>query len=117
VADASPSGLEVIYGNAGKLSLAKGFAPKIPKGETEYDYNVFNPSLATLSYTPKTGIFKGSFKLYYDGIDPKNNKLQHKTIGVSYTGVMVPDGGELRGLGTGSATINKVKHGVPVRLE
>jgi len=100
-----------------KLSLAKGVTPKIPKGETAYDYTGVNPSLATLSYTAKTGIFKGSFKLYYDGVDPKNGKLQHKTVNVPYTGVMVPDNGVLTGLGTGTATINKVKHGIPVFLE
>jgi len=36
---------------------------------------------------------------------------------VSYTGVMVPDGGSLVGLGTGTATINKQKIGIPVFIE
>jgi len=114
--EAFPLGLEVVYGNSGKLSLEKGVAPKVPKGGTAYDYSGVNTANTTLSYTAKTGIFKGSFKLYYDGWDAKG-KLQHKTVNVPYTGVMVPDNGVLTGLGTGTATINKVKHGIPVFLE
>jgi len=74
------------------------------------------PSGATLSYTAKTGIFKGKFSLYYDGTDAKG-KLQHKATGVSYSGAMVPDGGSFTGFGTGAATINKQKVGMGVWLE
>ena len=31
-----------------------------------------------IAYTPKTGLFKGNFKLYYDGLNDKGT-LQHKT--------------------------------------
>jgi len=62
-------------------------------------------------------LFKGAFKMYYDGDDAKSGKLQHKTFSVSYTGAMVPQDGELRGMGTGTTTINKEKVGIPVRME
>ena len=59
---------------------------------------------------------EGKFSLYYDGIDGKG-KSQHKAVSVPYSGVIVPDGGGERiGLGTGTATINKQKVGVPVFL-
>jgi len=114
--EAFPSGLFVVV-NGQKLSLPKGVAPKKEKGTTEYDYHVsMNPSTATLSYAAKTGIFKGSFKMYYDGLDAKG-ALQHKVVNVSYSGAMVPKDGELRGLGTGTTTINKEKCGMAVFLE
>ena len=117
VTNALPWALDVRYDTTGlKLTLDKGIAPKIPKGETDYDYNVTNPSGATLTYTPKTGIFKGSFKTYFDGLDNKTGKPQHKVFTVPYTGLMVPDGGSLTGMGIGTATINKQKIPIPVYL-
>ena len=82
---------------------------------TMNDYTGFNPSLATISYTAKTGIFKGSFKLYYDGPNVKG-ALQHTTVSVPYTGIMVPGGTALTGYGTGTVTINKQKIGTPVYI-
>jgi len=73
-----------------------------------------NSSGAKITYTAKTGVFKGSFKLYCEGVDTAKGKHQSKTASVSYSGVMVPDNGELIGLGTGTVTINKVKYGIPV---
>jgi hypothetical protein len=100
-----------------KWSLPKATPPK--KAGTAYVYSgegMSNPSGATLMYTAKTGLFKGAFKLYYDGIDAKG-KAQHKTASVSYTGVVVPmEEGGFTGLGSGTATINKQKTGVPVWL-
>jgi len=52
--------------------------------------------------------------LYYDGFDAKG--LQHKTVSVSYAGVMVPQDGGFLGLGTGTATLNKQKVGMPMFL-
>ena len=107
---ATPSGL--------KLSIDKGAAPKKPKGEDAYDYEAVrdrNPALATLSYTAKTGVFKGKFNLYYDGLNAKG-ALQHKAVSVPYAGLMIPHEGALIGLGTGTATVNKRKHGIPVFL-
>ena len=60
-------------------------------------------------------MFKGTFKLYYDGV--VNGLLKHTIVSVPYAGVMVPNGGAPIGLGTGTATINKIKCGVPVYLD
>ncbi|MCL1888191.1 MAG: InlB B-repeat-containing protein [Kiritimatiellaeota bacterium] len=107
---AFPLNLPVAVSGA-KVSLPKGVAPK--KAADGYDYAGVNPSTATLSYTAKTGLFKGSFKIYYDGTDAK---ATHKAVSVSYTGLMVPVNGTLTGLGAGVATVNKQKIGIPVRL-
>jgi len=113
VDEAFPSGLSF----DGKFKLPKATTPKLDWGNGEYDYSGENPSGATLTYTAKTGLFKGSFKLYYDGYDLRE-KFQHKTFSVSYSGVMVPvEGGGLLGLGTGTATVNKQKVGLSVRIE
>jgi hypothetical protein len=115
--EAFPLSLDVLYGSNSNLSLARGVAPKKPaKGETAYDYNVTNPSLATLTYTVRTGLFKGSFKVYFDGNDAKGS-LQHKTVNVPYFGAMIPgEDGNLLGFGIGTATINKEKIPIPVFL-
>jgi hypothetical protein len=49
-------------------------------------------------------------------VDAKG-KAQHKTVSVSYTGVVVPmEEGGFAGLGTGIATVNKQKVAIPVLL-
>jgi len=93
-----PSGLEV-FTSGTKLSLAK-------KGPS-------NPSGATLSYNAKTGVFKGKFSLFCTDFSGRD-----KATSVPYAGVMRPqDDGRLSGEGIGTATINKVKFGIPVFLE
>ena len=119
---AYPVGLNVIADIAkSKLSLAKGVAPVKPVKDAEqvYDYSGTNSALATLSYTAKTGIFKGGFKLYFDGT--KGTALQHKTASVSYAGVLTPvrdaDHADWPiGLGCGPVTVNKLKYPVSVEL-
>lgn len=101
--------------------LPKSTPPKKSgKGsEVSYDYSadgMVNPSGATLKYTAKTGLFKGAFKMYFDGVDLKG-KVIHRTAKVSYIGVMVPVDGVMVGLGSGTATVNRQKIGVPVYLE
>lgn len=59
-------------------------------GETWYEYEGDNPAGATLSFTARTGIFKGKFTLYYDYYD-LNGRFQHKTVSVPYAGVMLQD--------------------------
>ena len=97
----------------GKFSIVKGKAPK--KVGTVYDYAAaeLNPSMATISFNPKTGLFKGSFKMYFDGWNAAG-KPQHKVFSVPYTGVFYPHGGNLWGSGMGTTTINKGKTGVIV---
>ena len=116
VSEAFPWDLPITVAGA-SWSLPPATAPK--KDGTEYIYSgegMNNPSVAKLTYTAKTGIFKGTFKLYFDGEDTKE-VFQHKTADVPYMGVMVPteDGG-VTGLGTGTVTINKQKIEVPVFL-
>ena len=64
----------------------------------------------------KTGLFKGSFEMYYDGFGT-NSSLKSNTFSVPYSGVMMPDGGRLTGIGVGTLTINKQKIPVPVFLD
>jgi len=92
-----PSGVEVFI-SGGKPSFAK-------KGPS-------NPSGATLSYNAKTGVFKGKFSLFSTDFSGRE-----KATGVPYAGAFVPQDGALTGFGTGTATINKVKYGIPVYLE
>jgi len=100
--------------SGGKLSLPKGTAPKLQKnGEIEWDNP--NPYCATLSYTAKTGLFKGAFKLHYAGYD-RNDKPNLKAFSASYTGLMVPQDGVMVGFGMGSVTVNKQKIPVEVGL-
>jgi len=96
-----------------KWTLPKATAPK--KTGLAYTYVGANPSGAALAYTAKAGLFKGTFKLFYDGTDTRGN-AQHKTISVSYTGLMVQEEGALVGLGMGTATINATKVALPVTL-
>ena len=101
-----------ISGN--KWALPKATKPK--KVDGMFDYATENPAAAKLSFTAKTGLFKGSFKLYFDG-ENAAGKLQHKAVNVPYQGVMVPlEGGGHVGAGIGTTTINREKHGIPVFL-
>ena len=94
--------------SAKHLSLPPPTPPA--KEGSDYAYYGSNPSAATLTYTPTTGTFKGAFKLYYDAPG------HHKTTRVAYAGVMLPAGGSMIGAGTGTATINKQKISIPIRI-
>jgi len=96
-------------GNNTKLSLGSATPPK-KIGTTHFEYDGANPCAVTISYTPKTGLFKGSFKLYYEGFDAKGVKLM--TFNVPYSGVMV--NGKGPGYGVGTATIDKQKFSIPI---
>ena len=74
---------------AGKVQLAKD-------GTVDATKLLDNPSALKLTYTAKTGAFKGSFKVYSD----VNGKP--KGVTVNGTGVLVD------GVGYGAATIKKV---------
>ena len=118
---AFPDGIEAAFA-AGKFTLPKADTLKKPaKTEAQvYDYNGDNPSGAKLTYTAKTGIFKGSFKLYYDGT--KGGVLQHKAVTVNHIGVLTPKRDAFYkdwplGLGTGTVKIGAEKVGIGVMLE
>ena len=88
-------GLPVSMSAAGKMSMPKGKAPtRYGKGKPDdpywYDYNALSP-MTTLTFTPATGIFKGTSKVYYDAYVGPSLTLQHKTVSVPYSGVMIQD--------------------------
>ena len=55
---------------------------------TWYEYDETNPANATLSFTARTGLFKGGFSLCYDY--EAGGKLIHKAVSVPYAGVLTP---------------------------
>ena len=119
---AYPDGIEAAFA-AGKFTLPKADTLKKPAktDPQKYDYiSGPNPSGAKLGYTAKTGIFKGSFKLYYDGT--KGGVIQHKAVTANYTGVLTPKRDTFYkdwplGLGTGTVKIGAGKVGIAVELE
>ncbi len=67
-----------------RLVAEKGVAP-IKVGDA-YVYTGANSALATLSFAATTGIYKGSFNLYYDYT--LNGRLTHKVVKTNYSGVL-----------------------------
>ena len=84
---------------AGKVQLAKDGSGSVDETKTGD-----NPSALKLTYTAKTGAFKGSFKAYSDV------RGKPKGVTVNVTGVLVD------GVGYGAATIKKVG-GVSVTIK
>ncbi len=110
-----------------RMKIARGDRPvKISEdGETRYVYGRVNPNMVTLSFTARTGIFKGRYTLYYDYYDDRD-RFQHKAVRVPYVGVMLrdPETGRLEtGLGHClfpskdlELKAYKIKPSFPVRL-
>jgi len=123
-AAALPEGIAVTAAG-GRLTMAKGVKPMPVNGV--YDYSGPNSSLATLTFTAKTGIFKGNFNLYYDY--SLNGKPTHTVVSVPFTGVLTPVrsslfAGSPAGQGYGLVPDNdpavktlRLKRSVPVWLE
>ena len=104
-----PDGVSVAQSGAKwtVASGAKGGKVVLKKGTTEVDEGKLgaNPSGLKITYTAKTGTFKGSFKAYVlEGGKPKATT-------VNVTGVLVD------GVGYGTVSIKKVAGGVPVTVE
>ena len=99
-----PDGVPVAGGakwtvpKAGKVQLTR-------EGTVDEAKLLDNPSALKLTYTAKTGTFKGSFKAYADA----NGKPKATTASV--TGVLVD------GVGYGAATVRKPAIAVPVTIE
>ena len=85
-----------------RLTVPRGTRPlKVGEdGAVWYEYEGDNPSMATLSFSARTGIFKGRFTVYYDFYDA-SGRFQHKAVKVPYAGVMLADP-ETGGLQDGS---------------
>ena len=58
-----------------------------------YEYNAQSP-MTTLAFTPSTGIFRGTSKAYYDHVYG-DGRVQHTTLSVPYSGVMIQNRGKL----------------------
>ena len=106
IVDLLPDG-EPVIPKGGKWSFNKNATVKLSKDKTTYtidDKNgKTNRSSMKLTYTPKTGVFKGSFKLYaLEGVDGKK-KLKKYTVNV--IGFVVD------GKGIGEATCKKPNGG------
>ena len=85
----APEGVPVAAA-AGRMTIAKGVKPRkvAEDGDTWYEYDEVNPANATLSFTARSGLFKGKFILFYDY--DLNGALQHKAVSVPYAGVLTP---------------------------
>ena len=75
-----------VTANGSRLTLTRGKRP--PASNGVYDYSEENSAQATLSFSARTGIFKGTFNLYYDY--RQGDLLNHKTVRVPYAGVLTP---------------------------
>jgi hypothetical protein len=105
--------------------MAAGTKPTASGGV--YTYSGGNAALATLTFTAKTGIFKGKFNVYYDYT--LNDKPAHKAVSVPYAGVLTPVRDEAfadepAGLGhclvpdnEATAKTYKIKRSFPVTLD
>ena len=93
------NGAKWVLPKAGKVQLAKDGSGSVDETKTGD-----NPSALKLTYTAKTGAFKGSFKAYSDV------RGKPKGVTVNVTGVLVD------GVGYGAATIKKVG-GVSVTIK
>jgi len=85
VTNALPDSIAVT-GVGSNMKIAAGSRPVKTNGT--YTYAGENPSLATIAFTRRTGIFRGRFFVYYDyGL---NSVSIHKTATVSYAGILTP---------------------------
>ena len=105
-AEASPNGLVLAVNAAGTaLSAPKADSPKKGSEPGEYDYGdtngdgESNPSGLTVSFAKATGIFKGSFSVYYDYVSAQDDTKEengetwaHVAKKVSCEGVLTPSG-------------------------
>ncbi len=69
-----------------RLSITRGTAPVLSGGA--YDYSAENSAMATFSFTSRTGIFTGTFNLYYDNL--LTGRLRHVIVRAPYAGVLTP---------------------------
>jgi len=103
-----------------KFNLPKPTSPVLDRAINRYTYPGDNVYGAKLTYNAKTGLFKGSLKVYCDGWDV-NGKAVFRAFNVPYTGVMLRARSPAYeywspGWGIGTTTINKEKVPVSVLL-
>ena len=95
---------EPVIAKSGKWAFNKAASVKLSKDKSTAEWNTSNGktnlSAIKLAYMPKTGLFKGSFKLYaLEGASGGNKKL--KKYSAKVTGVVVD------GNGFGQASVKK----------
>ena len=110
---------EPVIAKKGKWSFAKAASVKWAKDKETGDYDLIvddkkgkntNYSGLKLTYMPKTGAFKGSFKLYsLEETSSGKTKLKKYTVNVS--------GAVVGGVGYGTAVLKKFDCKWPVRVE
>lgn len=68
-----------------RLVSVSGAKPALAE-DGAYDYSGENSACATTMFSALTGIYKGTFNLYYDYT--ANGRLTHKAVKTSYAGVL-----------------------------
>ncbi len=69
-----------------RMTMVRGRQPQ--KTDGAYNYGGENCAQAKLSFSASTGIYKGTFSLYYDYIS--GNRPRHKKVTVQYAGILCP---------------------------
>ena len=92
---------EVFKVTNGKWKFAKNATVKLVQGQIVQDTSNGKTNRASLrlNYTAKTGLFKGTFKVY--ALETVNGKPKLKKLTANVTGLVV------NGVGTGTATLKK----------
>ena len=108
--DLLPDGVELTVTGRKKINAGKAAAIKYAKDKASGlfslvgldDPNKPNLSGLKLTYTPKTGVFKGSFTMYAtnESVAPAGKSPTLKKYKVNVTGFMVDDGNGPKGVGT-----------------
>ena len=106
--------------DAGKVAMVK-YAKDKASGASSLvglgDPKKPNVSGLKLTYTPKTGVFKGSFNVFAtnEGSAPAGKSPKLKKYRVNVTGFMVDDGSGLKGVGEATLKRPAVKWSVTIK--
>ena len=96
VASALPEEALRFDARTGVVSLPAGKVPIYDKVASNYVYAATNPAAATLSAVKTTGLFSGTFNLYYEYHD-QMGVIKLKTVAVSHSGALRPTRAEPTG--------------------
>jgi len=80
-----------------RLVMDEGVNP-VKNEDGTYTYPAGNSALATLTFSPVTGLLKGKFNVYFDYLDVTGLPV-HKKVKASFAGVMTSLSGPLSGMG------------------
>jgi len=83
--EALPLGLPVTVSGT-RMTMVRGILPQMTNGA--YEYSGENCAQTKLSFTASTGIYKGTFNLYYDYLS--GGRLRHRKVTVRYAGILCP---------------------------